>query len=221
MRTALRLGVALLLSLPAVAARAQGGSEEEPMPPSFQNLPAGAPSATPADVVSASPSAAPGSGTGEPDGYLPSLIGPIGLYHMSTAEVGPESHLRLALHGQYFKWDNFLISGDSDSRVDGAFTFGFTPHRYIEVFGALLTSSNRNRRVSETGRRDPELIKSFGDLVLGPKVVAPVAQGLNVGFELGLRFLSSISDLSFSPNSTSLWVGPLATLDLRPLAGAP
>ena len=72
----------------------------------------------------------------------------------------------------------------------------------------------------EAGRRDPELIKSFGDLVLGAKGQTPVARGANVAFELGFKFLSSVSDLSFSASSTSLWFGPIFTMDLRRFGGA-
>jgi outer membrane protein OmpA-like peptidoglycan-associated protein len=159
-----------------------------------------------------------------PDSFLPSLMGPIGLYHLSTAEVGPVNHLRLALHFDYFKSKGFLVAGDENSRVDGSFSFGYTPHEYVEIFGAMLTSSNRNVRSGAgemPARRDPELIKSFGDLVLGAKTALPVARGQNLGFELGLRFLSSISDLSVSPSSTSLWLGPLYTLDLRQVGDVP
>jgi outer membrane protein OmpA-like peptidoglycan-associated protein len=156
-------------------------------------------------------------------GFLPSLDGPIGLYRVSTAEVGPVQHLRLALHGKYFRATDFLVPNDTNTRLDGAFTFGYTPHESIELFGAFLTASNRNERPSDpTGdRRDPELIKSFGDLVLGGKGVLPVGRGFTAGAELGFRFLSSVSDLSFSPSSTSLWIGPVATADLRTLAQVP
>jgi outer membrane protein OmpA-like peptidoglycan-associated protein len=148
-------------------------------------------------------------------------MGPVGLYHMSTGEVGPAEHLRLALHGSYFRSSDFLVDGDTNSRLDGSLTFGFTPHEAIEIFGAILTSSNRNVRPPEVDRRDPELIKSFGDLVLGGKGVLPLARGLTAGAEIGFRFLSSISALSFSPSSTSLWIGPLATYDLRATAHVP
>jgi hypothetical protein len=158
-----------------------------------------------------------------PDSFLPQLMGPIGLYHISTAEVGPENHLRLALHFDYFKSAGFLVQGDENSRLDGNFSFGYTPNQYFELFGAILTSSNRNVRsaVGEPPRRDPELIKSFGDLVLGGKAGLPVATGQMVSFQLGLRFLSGISDLALSPGSTSLWFGPLYTVDLRPIADIP
>src|SRR5450432_4214958 len=124
-----------------------------------------------------------------PDSFLPSLMGPIGLYHLSTAEVGPVNHLRLGLHFDYFKSAGFLVGGDENSRVDGSFSFGYTPHQYLELFGAMLTSSNRNVRsaLGEPPRRDPELIKSFGDLVLGGKTALPVARGMTFGFELGFR----------------------------------
>ncbi|HTA20711.1 MAG TPA: hypothetical protein VK989_15565, partial [Polyangia bacterium] len=196
------------------------GLDDEPTPPSVVR-----PGRDPDEdvaTVGTGPVAAQ-AGANNSDSYLPSLMGPIGLYHLSTAEVGPTNHLRLGLHFDWFKSAGFLVAGDEDTRVDGTFTFGYTPHKYIELFGALLTSSNRNERsgIGEPPRRDPELIKSFGDLVLGGKTAVPVARGMTVGFELGFRFLSSISDLSVSPSSTSLWLGPLYMLDLRPLNGAP
>ncbi|MDB4981602.1 MAG: OmpA domain protein, partial [Myxococcales bacterium] len=222
--------VLALLSLASVVAPfsspvalAQGtpapGGDEEPMPPSMPRYSRGARPGAEARAVTL-----PGPTTITPDSFLPSLMGPIGLYHLSTAEVGPVNHLRLALHGSFFSASNFLVKGDSDSRVNGNFSFGYTPSQYVEIFGAVLTSSNRNHRNSageSPARRDPELIKSFGDLVLGPKIAVPISRGMNLGFELGFRFLSSISDLSVSPSSTSIWFGPLYTIDLRPLAGAP
>jgi outer membrane protein OmpA-like peptidoglycan-associated protein len=218
-----RVFVAAIVLLPAWSALAQrrAALEEEPMPPSIAGLPGGG--APTVQATSQAPQPDAPATTVNPDSFLPSLMGPIGLYHMSTAEVGPQNHLRLALHGEYFKSSSFLVDKDVNSRMNGSFTFGYTPHPNLELFGALLTSSNRNHRTNpaETGRRDPELIKSFGDLVLGSKAALPVARGLTIGFELGLRFLSSISDLSVSPSSTSLWLGPLFTLDLRPINNTP
>ena len=100
----------------------------------------------------------------------------------------------------------------------GRSRFGFTPVRYLEIFGGILTSSNRNTRMSEAGRTDQDVIRAHGDLLLGPKLAVPVATGTSIGFEAGVRFLASASSLSFSPSSTSVWFGPLATLDLRPLS---
>src|SRR5262245_31259598 len=162
----------------------------------------------------------------DPTTHLTSLTGQIGLYRVSTAEVGQVGHLRFGLHGQYFTANRFLLEGsdmmgDTNTRFSGTFTFGFTPHQYLELFGGIMSSSNRNVRAAEENRRDPELIKSFGDLVLGGKAGAPVGRGFRAGAELGFRFLSSISDLSVSPSSTSLWIGPVATVDLQQLAGAP
>jgi outer membrane protein OmpA-like peptidoglycan-associated protein len=165
--------------------------------------------------------AQPAEGRDSPATFLPSLEGPVGLYRVSTAEVGPLHHLRFALHGQYFASSDFLVVGDHDSDLAGTLTFGFTPLRRLELFGGLYTASNRNSRTSEPGRTDPEVIRSHGDLVLGSKVAGPVTPALDVGFEGGLRFLAGASSLAFSGSSTSLWLGPMATLDLRPLAGVP
>jgi outer membrane protein OmpA-like peptidoglycan-associated protein len=223
---------------PAVLAQrglAQTGPEDEPLPPAFAPpgpaMPPPGPPGGPAPVVPAvapaspstpaSPAVSEGGAGPVPDSFLPSLTGPIGLYHLSTAEVGPVNHLRLGLHGQFFHASDFLVQDDSDTRLSGNFSFGFTPHEYIEFFGALLTSSNRNERPPETDRRDPVLIKSFGDLILGGKGIYPVAPGFTIGGELGFLFLSAISDLAISPSSTSFWIGPLATYDFRPSYGVP
>jgi outer membrane protein OmpA-like peptidoglycan-associated protein len=235
------LTLLVTLGIPA-GARGQGTAppDDEPMPPAFNRPPAAVPlppptsgpeGATPtvtapASPVETRPPARRGSLIDYPDSFLSTLSGPIGLFQTSTAEVGPVSHLRLGLNGQYFRADNFLVAGadgrgDTNTRLMGAFTFGFTPHEAIEIFGAVTTSSNRNQRASEPERLDPELIKSFGDLILGGKGVIPVAPGFSAGAELGLRFLSSISDLSFSPSSTSLWIGPVATYDLRAASKVP
>jgi outer membrane protein OmpA-like peptidoglycan-associated protein len=174
-----------------------------------------------ATTSTTAPAAAREAAAEEHAGFLPSLDGPIGLYHVSTAEVGPVHHLRLALHGQYFAATELLTLGDSDTMLAGALTFGFTPIRYLEIFGGVLTSSNRNERPEEPGRTDPMVIRSHGDLLLGPKLAVPIGTGTTLGFEAGLRFLASASSLVFSARSTSTWFGPVGTIDLRPLAGAP
>src|SRR5689334_12776619 len=224
---------------PPAAAPAPAATTSPPSPPPApvrpepsrtEASPSRSTSSTAASLeATASPPTVPGLAAtpkGDPDSYLPTLTGPIGLYHVSTAEVGPAGHLRLGLHGQYFRASGFLVEGangsqDTNTRFSGNFTFGYTPHEALELYGGIFSSSNRNERVSEPGRRDPELIKAFGDLVLGGKAVAPIARGFSAGAELGFRFLSGISDLSVSPSSTSLWTGGVATLDLRPIARTP
>jgi outer membrane protein OmpA-like peptidoglycan-associated protein len=201
--------IAAALAGGGYAVAAPGGPEE-----------AGAPEATAAAAARA-PAEPQAPGADDPATFLPSLQGPVGLYHMSTAEVGPAHHLRFGLHGEYFKASSFLLSGDSNSMLAGQLTFGFTPNQYFEVFGGILTTSNRNDRPFEANRTDPEVIRTHGDLLIGPKVVVPIASSTSIGLEGGLRFLSSASSLSFSPSSTSAWIGPLMTVDMRALGGVP
>jgi outer membrane protein OmpA-like peptidoglycan-associated protein len=172
-----------------------------------------------------------------PRGFVPqlSLGGSVGLLRMGSAEVGGVAQLRLSLHGEYFTGSNFLVQSDApaasdrDTRLQGALTFGITPVEHFEIFGAVLGSANRNRRLcgpdpttgaevctSEANRTDPELIKSFGDLILGAKLAYPLAPGFSGGAELGIRMMSSITGISFSPDSTSLWLNAIGTYDLKP-----
>jgi outer membrane protein OmpA-like peptidoglycan-associated protein len=173
-----------------------------------------------------------------PRGFIPqpSLAGAVGLLHMSSAEVGPVGYLRLSLHGEFFSGSNVLVTrvsppgGDHDSRMQAALTFGVTPFHHFELFGAILGSANQNQRlcatdssgneqcVSEANRTDPELIKSYGDIILGVKLAYPIAPGFAAGGEFGVRLLASTTGLgSLSPDSTSLWISALATYDLKPV----
>jgi outer membrane protein OmpA-like peptidoglycan-associated protein len=170
-----------------------------------------------------------------PRGFIPqlSLGGSVGLLRMGAADVGGVGQLRLSLHGEYFTGSSFLVQddvggrGDRDTRLQGALTFGITPIEYLEIFGAVLGSANRNRRLCSTvngqetctyepNHTDPELIKSFGDLILGAKVASLLGPGFSGGAELGIRMMSSISGISFSPDSTSLWLNAIGTYDLKP-----
>jgi len=123
------------------------------------------------------------------------------------------NQLRLGLHGEYFSASSLLVSGDSNQRLRGGLVVGYTLHPQIELFGAVLTSSNRNDRQRDPGDRDPALLRSFGDVVLGAKAGRAVGTGATLGLELGLKLLAGASQLSISPSSTSLWIGPVFSYD--------
>ncbi|MGA9653679.1 MAG: OmpA family protein, partial [Polyangia bacterium] len=183
--------------------------------------------------VAITPAAVEGETDDRPRGFAPqnSLAGSVGLLRMGAAEVGRLWQLRLGLHGEYFSTTKMLVEnsdltngGDSNTRLQGALTFGLTPLDFMEIFGAVLGSGNRNTRclqasqpqcVSEAGRTDPDIIKAFGDLILGTKLAYALPSGFSLGGELGLRFMSSVSGLSFSGDSTSVWINALASWNLQ------
>lgn len=158
---------------------------------------------------------------------LPGFFGPVGLLRVSAADAGGVGHLRLGLHGEFFSGDSFLVERDQSTRLAGSFTLGYTPLPGIELFAALLGSSNRNRRrceagacISEAGRRDPEVIRSLGDVVLGGKFVRPAGPMLSIGGQAGIRLMSSVAGLGIEPSATSVFVDGLATIDLRKTSAA-
>jgi outer membrane protein OmpA-like peptidoglycan-associated protein len=163
---------------------------------------------------------------------LATTTGPVGLLRLSSAEVGAPGQLRFGFAGEFFSASNFIIDRDQDLRLLGSLAVGFTPLRFLEVFGSISGSSNRNRRLAcatgpgglvcgpEPGRNDPEVIKSYGDMTLGSKFAYPLSGGVSAGGELGLHFLSSIGGISFLPKATSVWLSGLGSWDMRAL-GAP
>ena len=197
--------------------------------------PVPAPAAAPGSEASV-PAATAGETDDQPRGFIPqnSLAGSVGLLRMGAAEVGRLWQFRLGLHGEYFSTDKMLIEsgdfqngGDTNTRFQGALTFGLTPLQFMEIFGAVSASGNKNTRclasqttqcISEAGRTDPEIIKAFGDLILGTKVAYALPMGLSIGGELGVRLMSSVGGLTFSGDSTSVWINALASWDFQALA---
>jgi len=160
-------------------------------------------------ALAGAPPAPEGETDDRPRGFAPqnSLAGSVGLLRMGSAEVGRLWQLRLGLHGEYFNTNRMLIEdssmtngGDTNTRLQGALTFGLTPLEFMEIFGAVLGSGNRNTRCQvgvtpctrEAGWSDPEVIKAFGDLILGTKLAYALPSGLSIGGELGFRLMSSV-----------------------------
>jgi len=158
---------------------------------------------------------------GDPAGALatmPSLSGSVGLFRVSAADAGRVRQLRFGLHTELFSGSDFLTTGDENVRIRGALVVGFTPIEGLEIFGAFSGSSNENRRTCTdpgctpaTGRRDPEVIRSQGDLSLGGKYARAVGGGFSLGGELVANAYSSAAGLSFEPSATSLSLALLAT----------
>lgn len=228
---------------PAAPAPAPAPPLASPAAPPVTAGPAAAPLAPSfvAADTSLAASTAPGAEAGadeaveRPSDALPSLTGQVGLFRLSAAEVGRPGDLRIGFHGEYFSASNFLVesdsgnTGDRNLRLQGALMLAFTPLKMLELFGGFIGSANRNRRLCddagnctpEMGRSDPDVIKAYGDILLGSKFAYPLSGGVSAGGELGVKLHSSVSGLSVDPDATSLWLSGLATWNARTVADLP
>ncbi len=160
---------------------------------------------------------------------LGALNGGVGLLRTSAADVGDRWDLRLGLTGEFSSNEDFLVRGSRNRRLAGTLAVGVTVARRVEVFGAMLASSNRNDRcatgpgecVPEQNRLDPTLIRAFGDVILGSKLAAPLTRALRFGGELGVRLFAGSDGPGFEGEATSAWATGLGTWDLRPEAALP
>jgi outer membrane protein OmpA-like peptidoglycan-associated protein len=147
----------------------------------------------------------------------PTLSGPIGLLHTLTAEPMRQHNFRVSFHIGGFKASSFLIAGtnhDTNGHVSGDLTLNYTPWKYIELYISLFNASNQNVR-TDPQRTDPEVILSLGDLAFGIKGRYTVAKFIDLGLHLGVKFLNSVSGISFDGASTNFSADAIADFDLR------
>ena len=154
---------------------------------------------------------------GEPEDrplVMPTLNGPAGDFRVESTEVGTPWTFRIGLHGEFFSASSFLVSGDDNARMLGTVAIALTPSKYFELYTAFRGSSNRNTR-TDPSRSDPEIVTALGDPSFGIKGRYPLSPVVDVGGDFGLKFLNSVSGLSFDGNATNLWFTGIATADLR------
>jgi outer membrane protein OmpA-like peptidoglycan-associated protein len=150
----------------------------------------------------------------------PTLFGGVGLFRTLTGDAGRSNSFRIGLHLGFFQQDSFLVSGnsttagDQNSRFTGDLTISYTPWKYLEIYLGLFNASNKNTR-TDNGRTDPEVILSLGDLQLGLKGRYPVASFMDLALHFGVKFLNSVSGISFDGSSSNVLIDAIASWDLR------
>jgi outer membrane protein OmpA-like peptidoglycan-associated protein len=150
----------------------------------------------------------------------PTLGGAVGLFRTLSGEVGRPRTFRVGLHLGGFAQSAFLVApsgtsaGDRNSRFAGDLTLGYTPWKYLEVYLAVISSSNQNNR-TDAGRSDPQLILSLGDLALGLKGRYPIKPFWDLALHAGVRFASSAGGFGFDGGSTRFAIDLASTWDLR------
>jgi OmpA-OmpF porin, OOP family len=149
--------------------------------------------------------------------------GPVGLLHILTGDAGRRHTFRASINFSFFRGDSFLIKGnstvpgDTNSHFAGDLTISYTPWEYIELYAALFNSSNKNER-TDPERVDPQVILALGDFAFGLKGRYPVHRSFDLALHAGLRFLNSVSGISFSGDSTNFAIDLIGSLDVRKLA---
>ncbi len=160
------------------------------------------------------------------DRAAPTLMGQVGLFRTITGDSGTPHHFRVGLHIGGFRANSFLIAGNSQVKGDrnghfsGDLTIGYTPWKYIELYLSIFNASNQNTR-TDAGRTDPEVILSLGDVQFGLKGRYNVTKFLDLALHLGVKFLNSVSGISFSGESTNFAVDAVASFDFRKVSSAP
>ena len=182
--------------------------QQTPPPTSgYGQPPAGPPPTAPAaaeppPVVPAPAGAAPPAVTHESEVALPSptpatvdtsvgdlgterltsnTLGPVGIYHVESADIGTPYVLRLGLYGQYFRNNNFPVLQANDERSVGILNLGYAPLKFLDIYGGTQISSNVS---SGSHGTSPNFVGELGDFWIGVKAGGYVIGGLALGGDL-------------------------------------
>lgn len=156
---------------------------------------------------------------------VPTAGGPIGLLHTLTTEVGRAGHFRVSLGGQALKQDGLIVSagvggaGDSDQRLLNDVVVDYTPWKHLELYVALLNSSNENTRgESPPSRRDPQLVLVLGNVAFGAKARLAITPSVELGLHAGLKLVNGTTSSGIDGSATSFTSDLIASFDLRRVA---
>lgn len=158
----------------------------------------------------------------------PTLDGGAGLFRTWSATAGKPWDIRVGIHAEYFTHKEFIVAnpnncGDAcpnerNSRFQGAVTVGFTPWKYLEIFGALFSISNINERNHLAPTQEPAVQMALGDWLLGVKGFYPVIPALSLGATFGVKFLNSYGNITPDAAATNVFFAAALSFDVRKLA---
>jgi outer membrane protein OmpA-like peptidoglycan-associated protein len=142
----------------------------------------------------------------------PTADGGTGLFRVTSAQTGEEMTFRLSMSGQFFSGQDIVRTNDETSRFVGTLGISATPLSWMEPYLILMARSSSNTF------NNPEAVLAQGDTALGAKVVYPVAEGIHVGGDLRLIFMTGAGQTSFDFGATSARFSLLGTFDATDLA---
>lgn len=140
----------------------------------------------------------------------PTVLGAAGGLRVQDAASGPTHTFRLQLETENMVTSDFLESGDTQTRVGGSLSLGWTLHELVEVFAAVTSWAATN------DHSDPRILLTLADTTVGAKVFAPVRRWLSLGGSFGLVVPTS-GELGPSLAALGFDLRALATIDLRGL----
>jgi outer membrane protein OmpA-like peptidoglycan-associated protein len=156
------------------------------------------------------------------------LDGGSGLFRVLSATGGKAWDLRFGVHAEYFTQAEFIVANwagcgsrcpnEQNSRFIGAVTAGFSPWKYLEVFGAIYSSSNLSERNHLEPTQEPTVQMALGDWMLGVKGWYPVHPSLTLGATFSVKILNSYGKINADLDGTNIFAGFLMSFDVRKLA---
>jgi outer membrane protein OmpA-like peptidoglycan-associated protein len=140
--------------------------------------------------------------------------GPTGGVHSVSAGGGKPRSFRLALSFDFFRKDDFLVSGTTTRRGTAGLSVSVTPIEHLELAAQLSAVGTEN----PVGT--PSVIQVLGDARLFAKGYTNVLPFLTVGGDFELALLNAIGAVGYQADATSVGLRGNATFDLRKLKKA-
>ena len=133
--------------------------------------------------------------------------GATGLYHIYSADPGPQGTVRFSLSASGFSTQEFLTVGVEERFSRGDISVAYTPLEFLEVYTSLRSMSYTNPLSS------PSYIQGQGDLKFGAKV-GRFWDTLGAGLATGVQIFSDPEGSGWKGGAASFDVHALFTADL-------
>ncbi len=138
-------------------------------------------------------------------------FGETALWKVTSSEPLKAVGLRLNLHGEYFYYKEFLITGDTTQRQIGDLAFGIVPYDNLEIFALYQTISTYNDKMV------PRLQLSQGNISSGLKYSYPILKYLSTGAMAIFTLNTKPGESFYSLGATGYTLKSITTFDAKSL----
>jgi outer membrane protein OmpA-like peptidoglycan-associated protein len=141
--------------------------------------------------------------------HYATMQGLVGGVHIIDGTSATPGTFRIGLHGQTFKRNGFLVSGDEHRFMEGILALSFTPIEHLELAASVSSYANENRT------EQPGVFQVVGDTHFFAKGYMNLLPALALSADLELAFLNGAGGLGLQGNATSVGLRFALSTDFR------
>lgn len=160
-------------------------------------------------------------GAGADVPLAPDMGGPVGVLRADSAKTLMQGAFSIGAHGTYFNSNELLNALRPDLSIQRLTAQEAVGVGILDWLEGFISTTSSSTSLKDPSVNEQDLIQALGDLEIGGKMGYMSPEGLGIGVDAFVQFLTNVQKLGYNPDATSYGLKLLWTLDLTTAYNTP